>query len=159
MSVVGANFLEDCFTCHQNVVEISLCACIYIVRLTSHHTTHPTTPIPTPSAAYMRPWIYFSISSGNGLSPLRCQAITWPNPDLLWIGPWGTDLSEIFIEIHTSSFKNMHLKMSFWNGGYIVLGVMSWCLYMSSIDEVFVLSICTRHSVIALMARTTRYCD
>ena len=33
--------------------------------------------------------------SGNGLSPLQCQAITWTDVDLLWIGPLGTDFNEI----------------------------------------------------------------
>ena len=53
-----------------------------------------------------------SISSGNGLSPVRCQAITWTNADLLSIGPLGTNFSEIQIEIENISFMKMHVKMS-----------------------------------------------
>ena len=50
-------------------------------------------------------WI--SIGSGNGLSPLRCQAITWTNAGLLSIGLLGTNFSEknrnsvIFIQENT----------------------------------------------------------
>ena len=50
------------------------------------------------------------IGSDNGLSLGRRQAIIWTNAGLLLIWPFGTNLSEI--EIHTFSFKKMHLKMS-----------------------------------------------
>ena len=52
-----------------------------------------------------------SIGSGNGLSPVRWQAISWTNADLLSIGPLGANLSEIQMEIHNFSFMKMHLKM------------------------------------------------
>ena len=52
------------------------------------------------------------ISSDNGLSPGRRQAIIWTNAGILSIEPLGTNFSEILIEIHTFSFKKMHLKMS-----------------------------------------------
>ena len=52
------------------------------------------------------------IGSNNGLSPTRCQAIICTNAGILSIGPLGTNFSEILIEIHTFSFKKMHLKMS-----------------------------------------------
>ena len=52
------------------------------------------------------------IGSDNGLSPGRRQAIIWTNAGILLIGPLGTNLSEIVIEIHTFSFKKMHFKMS-----------------------------------------------
>ena len=42
-----------------------------------------------------------SIGSGNGLSPVRRQAITWAIVDLLSIGPLGTNFSEIYIKIQT----------------------------------------------------------
>ena len=48
------------------------------------------------------------IASDNGLSPGRHQAIIWTNAKILLIEPLGTKL----IEIHTFSFKKMHLKMS-----------------------------------------------
>ena len=53
-----------------------------------------------------------SIGSDNGLSPCRRQVIIWTNAGILLIWPLGTNFSEIFIEIHISSFKKMHLKMS-----------------------------------------------
>ena len=52
------------------------------------------------------------ISSDNGLSPVRRQAIIWTNDGILLIEPLGINLSEILIEIHTISFKKMHLKLS-----------------------------------------------
>ena len=52
-----------------------------------------------------------STASGNGLSLVRCQAITWTNADLLSIGLLGTTLSENWIEILTFSFKKMWLKL------------------------------------------------
>ena len=52
------------------------------------------------------------IVSDNGLSPGRRQVIVWTNAGILLIGPLGTNFSEILIEIHTFSFKKMHLKMS-----------------------------------------------
>ena len=52
------------------------------------------------------------IGSDNGLSPGRRQAIIWTNAGILLIGPLGTNFSEILTEIHTFSFKKMHLKMS-----------------------------------------------
>ena len=52
------------------------------------------------------------ICSDNGLSPGRCQAIIWTNAGILLIGPLRTNFSKMLIEIHTFSFKKMHLKMS-----------------------------------------------
>ena len=52
------------------------------------------------------------IGSGNGLSPGQRQAITWTNAGILLNGPLGTNSSEILSEIHTFSFKKMHVKMS-----------------------------------------------
>ena len=52
------------------------------------------------------------IGSDNGLSPNRRQAIIRNNAGLLLIGPRGTNFNEILIEILTSSFKKMRLKMS-----------------------------------------------
>ena len=51
------------------------------------------------------------IGSDNGLSPGRHQAITWANVGILLIGPLGTNLSKILIEILTFSFKKMRLKV------------------------------------------------
>ena len=52
------------------------------------------------------------IGSDNGLSPGRHQAIFWTNAGILSIGHLGTKFREILIEIHTFSFKKMHLKRS-----------------------------------------------
>ena len=63
------------------------------------------------------------IGSDNGLSPGRRQAIIWTNDGILLIGPLGTNFSEILIEIHTFSFKKMHLKMSSWKWRPFCLGL------------------------------------
>ena len=52
------------------------------------------------------------IASDIGLSPGRHQAIIWTSAGRLLIVPLGTNFSEILIEIRTSTFKEMHLKMS-----------------------------------------------
>ena len=52
------------------------------------------------------------ISSDNGLSPGRRQAIIWTNAGILLIRPQGTNFNEILIEIHIISFTKIHLKMS-----------------------------------------------
>ena len=53
-----------------------------------------------------------SISSDNGLSPGRRQAIIWTNAGILLIGPLGTNFSEIPIKILTFSFTKMRLEVS-----------------------------------------------
>ena len=63
-----------------------------------------------PSDAYMRKLTI--IASDNGLSPGRHQAIIWTNDEILLIWPLGAKFCEILIEIHSFSFKKMHLKMS-----------------------------------------------
>ena len=79
------------------------------------------------------------IGSNNGLSPGRRQAIIWTNAGILSIRPLGTNFSEILIEVHTFSFKKMHLKMS--SGkcrpcclGLNVLTSDTWnaCMYITS---------------------------
>ena len=40
------------------------------------------------------------------------KAIIWTNAGILLIGPLGTKLNEISIEIHIFSFKKIHLKLS-----------------------------------------------
>ena len=52
------------------------------------------------------------IGSDNGLSPNRRQAIIWTNAGILLIWNLATNFSEILSEIHTFSFKKMHLKLS-----------------------------------------------
>ena len=52
------------------------------------------------------------IGSDNGLSPGRHQAIICTIAGMLLIRNVGTNFHEILSEIHTFSFKNMHLKIS-----------------------------------------------
>ena len=40
-----------------------------------------------------------SLGSSNGLAPVRHQAITWTNAELMLIGPLAANLSEIRIKI------------------------------------------------------------
>ena len=44
------------------------------------------------------------IGSDKGLSPGKCLAIIWTNAKILFIGPLGTNVSEILIPILTFSF-------------------------------------------------------
>ena len=64
------------------------------------------------------------IGSDNSLSPGRRQAIIWTNAGMLLIGPLGTNFNEILIEIHTFSFKKMHLKWRLRNGVHFVSASM-----------------------------------
>ena len=43
---------------------------------------------------------------------IKLTIIIWTNAGILLIRPLGTNFSEILIEIHTFSFKKMHLKLS-----------------------------------------------
>ena len=52
-----------------------------------------------------------SIDSGNGLSPVRRQAITRTGAGLLLIALMGTNFSEIRIGFLSFPVKNMHLKL------------------------------------------------
>ena len=52
------------------------------------------------------------IGSDNGLPPGRCQAIIWTIAGILLIRTLVTNFSEAFSEVHTFSFRKMHLKMS-----------------------------------------------
>ena len=51
------------------------------------------------------------IGSDNGLSPGRRQAIIWTDARILLIRTLETHFSENWHEIHTNSFKKIHLKM------------------------------------------------
>ena len=81
---------------------------------------------------YSGTWLYIcvtkhSIGSDNGLLPDRRQAIIWTSAGILLIEALGTNFSEIFIEIHAFSFKEMHLKMSSgkWQPFCLSLNVLS----------------------------------
>ena len=75
------------------------------------------------------------IASDNGLSPGRRQAIIWNNDGILLIWPLGTNFSEILIEIHSFSFKKMHLKMS--SGKWRL-----FCLGLNVLIEVWYVCVC-----------------
>ena len=68
------------------------------------------------------------ISSDNGLSPGRRQALIWTNAEILLIGPLETNFSEILIGIQTFSFKKMYLNISSakWRPFCLGLNVFSW---------------------------------
>ena len=72
-----------------------------------------------------------SISSHNGLSPGRHQAIIRTNAGLLLIRPLGTNFSEILIEILIVSLKKMRLKVSSAKKRPFSLGLdmLTHCLY------------------------------
>ena len=53
-----------------------------------------------------------TIGSDNGLAPGWCQAIIWTNAETFFSRTFGTNFNEILSEVHTSSFKKMHLEMS-----------------------------------------------
>ena len=71
------------------------------------------------------------IGSDNGLSPGRRQAIIWTNTRIMLSRTLGTNFSEIIREIHTFSFKKMHLKMSSgkWRPYCLGLNVLSSVIY------------------------------
>ena len=73
------------------------------------------------------------IGSDNGLSPGWRQAIIWTNARML-IGHLGTNFGGMLIEIHTSSSKKMHLKMSSgkWRPFCLALSVLIIQLHRSS---------------------------
>ena len=77
------------------------------------------------------------IGSHNGLSPSRRQAIIWTNVGILLIGPLGINFSEILIEIHKSSLKKMHLKMSSGKCRPFCLGlhVLTYCVRHKMADN------------------------
>ena len=52
-----------------------------------------------------------SIASDDGLLPGRHQDIIWTNAESLFIGPLGTNFSEILIEIKIFSLNKIRLKM------------------------------------------------
>ena len=61
----------------------------------------------------------------------------WTNTGILLIGPLGTNFSEIFIEIHTFSFKKMHLKMSSatWRQFFLGLNVLTFIWGLKHIES------------------------
>ena len=93
---------------------------VYIKRAVQYQSTTKWTPLSTiyPLLTHWGRATHICVSkltiigSENGLSPGRRQAIIWTNDGILLIGPFGTNFSEILIEIYAFSFKKIDLKMS-----------------------------------------------
>ena len=43
-------------------------------------------------------------------TPIWCQAVTWTSADILLIGPFGTNFSELWIQLRWFSYTKMPLK-------------------------------------------------
>ena len=69
------------------------------------------------------------ISSDNGLSPGRRQAIIWTIAGILLFGTFGTNFSQILSKIHTFSFK----KISFENVVCKMAAILSRPQYVKTI--------------------------
>ena len=68
-------------------------------------------------------WV--SIGSGNGLSPVRRQAITWTNAKLLSIGLLGTNFSEIQSKFE-SSVISLITRIGFMVDIYLISTKLLW---------------------------------
>ena len=66
------------------------------------------------------------IGSDNGLSPGRHQAIIWTNDGILFIGPLGTNFTEMLIKMYTFSLKKKHLKILSAKWQHFVSASMFW---------------------------------
>ena len=90
------------------------------------------------------------IGSDNGLSPGRRQAIIWTNAGILLIRPLEINFNEILIEIHTISFKKIHLKMSsgkwrtFCLGLNVLTEIMAWYMSMTMTMKDIYCQSCTK---------------
>ena len=87
-----------------------------------------------------------NIGSDNGLSPGRRQAIIWINAGILLIRTLGTNFSEILGNIHSFSFKNMHLKMSSAKGRLFSLGLNELTVLWSMINYMLPVSLPCMHA-------------
>ena len=73
--------------------------------------------------------------SGNGLSLVQRQFITWTNAELMSFGPLGINFDEILIKIQWFPFTKIHLKMlsAKWQPFFLCLNVLTfhpkWWLY------------------------------
>ena len=97
------------------------------------------------------------IGSDNGLSPCRFQAIFYTNAGILLIGPIGTNLSEILIEILIFSFKKMS-SAKWWafclshnDLTHLALGRYGWMGYDL---ELIILELISRKNSLSIMNST-----
>ena len=81
------------------------------------------------------------IGSDNGLLPGRRQAIIWTNAGILLIGPLGTNINEILIDIHAFFFRKIHLKMPWgkWWPFCLGLNVLMGYVNLAAIIETIIL--------------------
>ena len=95
------------------------------------------------------------IVSDNGLSPERRQAIIWTNAGILLIGPYGTNFSEISIELLAFSFTKMSLKVTSakWRPFCLGLNVLTVYHAYCSVRIVSLL----RFTVVLLIGNKTYY--
>ena len=100
-----------------------------------------------------------TIVSDNGLSSRRCQAIFWTNTGILLIGPLETNLGEVLIEVHISSFKKMYFNMSSakWRPFCLRLNVLthsSWyntvCLRLGHVYVITPIGLCRTAMVLGM---------
>ena len=92
-----------------------------------------------------------TIGSDNGLSPGRRQAITWANVGILLIGPIGTNFNKMLFEIHTFSFKKIHLKLSSGKWQPFCLGLnMLRLVSKPSSEKIYSFALCTKAFVLLL---------
>ena len=61
-----------------------------------------------------------SIGSNNGLSPIRRQAITWTNAEMLLIGPYKNNLQWNFNQNSYIFIKKSIWKCRLENGGHFI---------------------------------------
>ena len=87
------------------------------------------------------------LGSDNGLSPGWRQAIIWTNTGILLIKPFGTNFSEILIEIHTFSFKKMHLKL-------LSAKWRPFCLGLNVLSRAYQVGFSYLHNVISYIDNT-----
>ena len=73
-------------------------------------------------------WKYICASKqDNGLSPVRCKAITWKNTCCIVIGRLRIHFSDILIIIQTFSCKEIYLNMS------SVEAILFWPQYVNGV--------------------------
>ena len=98
---------------------IKICHCHSTMHITTHwgRVTHRCISKPT------------IIGSDNGWPPDRHQAIIWTNAGILLIRTLRTHFSQMLCEIHSFSFKKMHLKMSSAKGRPFSLGLIELAIH------------------------------
>ena len=78
---------------------------------TPHHSRSLLCRLHTQPHTHQTPIIFINIGPCNGLEFVRLQAITWTSTDLIPIGPLGTKLCEIGIEMQNFTFNKSGLNL------------------------------------------------